>query len=186
MTVYNLSPFTLPKIHDQSSLMLHWLLFSGWGREHVSVCFDDYGGQYIKNRQRCTNSNNLWLKEAYLNVTIKSGTQNSEPEIGIDGSSQNSHIRRFVWYGSSFGPLKSSRMGFCMGLEPNQPIFAVHPLTARKLPGPVAIIKQKVSKTHSDWLYPTFPRSSQIVPDHGYHHCHLSFCCAQYHYFNGM
>jgi len=45
MTVCNLLPYGLPKIHDQQLLMLHWCSFSRWGRESIEVCFAYKGGQ---------------------------------------------------------------------------------------------------------------------------------------------
>jgi len=36
MTMCNVSPRRLPKIHDQELLMLHWHLFSWWGGERVT------------------------------------------------------------------------------------------------------------------------------------------------------
>jgi len=38
MTVYNLLPSRLPKIHNQQSLTLRWRSFSTWGREGIAVC----------------------------------------------------------------------------------------------------------------------------------------------------
>jgi hypothetical protein len=46
MTVCNLSPHRLSKIHDQESLTLHWHSFSWWGREHFTVSFAYRGNQY--------------------------------------------------------------------------------------------------------------------------------------------
>jgi len=45
MTVYNLSPFRWPKIHDQQSLTFRWRSFWRWGRESSATCFAYKGGQ---------------------------------------------------------------------------------------------------------------------------------------------
>jgi len=70
MTVCNLSPPWLPKIHDQQSLTLHSCTFSACGRVRVSVHIDHKGGQYIENKPWCTNVNNLRLSVAYMNATM--------------------------------------------------------------------------------------------------------------------
>ena len=45
MTVCNLLPPRIPKIHNQQLLMLRWRLFSRWGREHVAFSFSYKGSQ---------------------------------------------------------------------------------------------------------------------------------------------
>jgi len=65
-------------------------------------------------------------------------TQNAEPEIGTDGSSQSRRKPRVDGYGSWFGPPRVSGSGFWTVLEPNRPVFAVQTPTAGGLPGPVA------------------------------------------------
>jgi len=47
ITICNLSPPRLPKIHDQESLTLHWRSFSWWGRETFTVSFAYTGSQYF-------------------------------------------------------------------------------------------------------------------------------------------
>jgi len=47
MTMCNLSPRRLPKIHDQESLTLCWRTFSRWGRERFTFSFTYKGSQYF-------------------------------------------------------------------------------------------------------------------------------------------
>ena len=47
MTICNLLPPRLPKIHNQESLTLHWHSFSWWGREHFTIIFDYKGSEYF-------------------------------------------------------------------------------------------------------------------------------------------
>jgi len=47
MTICNLSPPRLPKIHDQESLTLHWYSFSRWGTECFTFSFAYKGSQYF-------------------------------------------------------------------------------------------------------------------------------------------
>ena len=47
MTICNLSPPRLPKIHDQELLMLCWRSFSWWGRECFTVSFAYKGSEYF-------------------------------------------------------------------------------------------------------------------------------------------
>jgi len=39
----------LPKMHDQKSLRLNWLSFSGWGRVRATVVFATKGGRCVNN-----------------------------------------------------------------------------------------------------------------------------------------
>jgi hypothetical protein len=68
----------------------------------------------------------------------KCETQNAEPEIGTDGSSQTRQHRPGDGYGSGFGPPRVSGSGSWTGLEPMRPICAVQTQTAGGLPGPIA------------------------------------------------
>jgi len=68
----------------------------------------------------------------------KCETQNAEPEIGTDGSSQTRRNPRVDGYGSGFGTPRVCGSGFWPVLEPNRPVFAVQTRTAGGLPGPVA------------------------------------------------
>jgi len=138
MTVYNLSPPRWPKIHYKQSLMLRGRSFSGCGRALVSVYFVHQGGQYIENKQWCTNVNTLRLRVAYLNATINSKTRNAEQEFGTDRSSQHLQNPQVDGYESGLGQPRGSGLGFWTGLEPNGPVFRVQIRTARMLPEPLA------------------------------------------------
>jgi len=74
----------------------------------------------------------------YLNATINRKTWKLDPEIGTDGSSQTRQNPRVDRYGYGFGPPRSCRSGFWMGLEPNWTVFLVKTRTAGRLPGPIA------------------------------------------------
>jgi len=82
ITICNLSPPRLPKIHDQELLTLHWLSFWGCGRVRVSIRIDHSDGQYIENQPWHTNVNILRLPVAYLdeNINVKHKTQNRRLE----------------------------------------------------------------------------------------------------------
>jgi len=43
----NQLPLRLPKMQDQIMLMLHWHLFSWWGREHITIISAHKAGQYF-------------------------------------------------------------------------------------------------------------------------------------------
>jgi hypothetical protein len=47
MTMCNLVPCILPKIHDHESLTLHWRLFSAWGWEHLTFFFAYIGSKCL-------------------------------------------------------------------------------------------------------------------------------------------
>jgi len=83
MAVCILSPLRLHRIHVQQLLTLHWRSFSRWGKECVSVCFDQQCGQFIQKRQRHTKANILWLRIAYQNVTniVKPETQKRRLDV---------------------------------------------------------------------------------------------------------
>jgi hypothetical protein len=68
----------------------------------------------------------------------KCETQNAEPVIGADGSSQNRQKPHVDRYGSGFGPPGVSGSGFWPGLESKRPVFAIQTRTAGGLLGPVA------------------------------------------------
>ena len=123
-------PLRLPKMQDQKSLTCHWLSFSEWGRERVSLLFEYKGGQYIRNGQRYTIVKILRLAKGYLNATINSNTWKLEPEVGTNRSGQtwwNPHDTR---YRSGFGPPRCSGSGFWTGFELNWTILAVQTQTA--------------------------------------------------------
>jgi len=67
----------------------------------------------------------------------KCETQNAEPEIGTNGSSETWQNPRVGGYGSRFGPPGIRWLSFWTGLELNWPIFAVQTQTAGGLPGPI-------------------------------------------------
>ena len=77
----------------------------------------------------------------------KCETRNAEPEIGPHGSIQTRRNPRLEGYRSGCGPPRVSGSGFCPGLEPNRPVFAVQTRTAGRLPGPVANTNTS-TKTH--------------------------------------
>jgi len=131
-------PFRLPKMQDEKSLTLSWLLFSAWGQEHISLVFGYKGGQYIQERQWHTKVNTVQLAVGYLNATINRKTWIPQPEIGTDGSSQTLRQQQVLGYGSWFGPQRCSGAGLKTGLEPNRTVFVVLTSTACGLPGPVA------------------------------------------------
>jgi len=138
MAVCKQLPPRLPKIPNQQWLTFWWPLFLGCGRAHVSVLFDNSGGQYIKNKQWNTNVNILRWTVAYLNATINSETRNTEPEIGTDCYSQTRVNLLVYGYGSGFGPPGGSRPRCRTRMEPKQPMFAVLTRSAGRLPRPVA------------------------------------------------
>jgi len=47
MTMCNISPTGLPKIHDQELLTLQWCTFAWWGTEHFTFSFAYNGCQYF-------------------------------------------------------------------------------------------------------------------------------------------
>ena len=143
MNVYIQLLLGLPKVQDQKSLTLSWLLFSGWGREQFSLVFDHESGQYIRKGQRYTNVNILQLAIGYLNATINRITRILEPKSGIDRSSQTRQNPRVEGYGSGFGPPRFSGSGFWSGLGPNRTVVVVRTRTAVRLPGPVATSTQE-------------------------------------------
>jgi len=138
MTVYNLSPPRLPKIHCQQSLTLCWHSFSGCGRAHVSVCVDHQGGQYIENKQWSTNVNILRLTVVYLNATLYSESWNAKLKFGTDRSSQTRQTPPVDGYRSGFGPPRGCVSGFWICLEPNRRVVAVQSQTTGWLPRPIA------------------------------------------------
>jgi len=125
MNVCNQSPLSVPKLQYQKLLMLHWGLFPGWGREHVSQFFDYKGGQYMQKGERCTIVNISLLTVGYLNVTINRTSWNAEPEIGPNRYSKPRQHLQVDGYRSHFGPPRSSALCFWKGMEPKWPIFPV-------------------------------------------------------------
>jgi len=85
MHVCNQSPLTLPKIHNQKLLTLHWLSSSGCGRERISRVFDYTGSQYIHTRQQCTKVNILRLAVGHLNVPINTKPRNQNQRLEPTG-----------------------------------------------------------------------------------------------------
>jgi hypothetical protein len=84
------------------------------------------------------NVNILRFTVPYLNATIYSETQNTESEIGTNGSSQtlqNQWVERHV---SGFGLRRVCRSDFWSGLEPNRPSSAAETLATGRLSGPIA------------------------------------------------
>jgi len=130
-------------MQDQKSLTRRWLSCSGWGMEHVALVFSYKGGWFIRKGQWCAKVNILRLTVGYLNATINRKTQNTEPEIGTDGSSQTRQNPRVDGYGSGFGPPRRCGSGFWTVLEPNRNVFPVRTRTAGGLPGPVANTTQR-------------------------------------------
>jgi len=47
MTICNLSPSKLPKIHDKQLLTLRWHSFLRWGGESIAICFAYTGAQSV-------------------------------------------------------------------------------------------------------------------------------------------
>ena len=156
MAVSNLSPLRLCGIYDEQLLMLHWRSFSGWGREHVSLCFDHDCGQYIKERQLHTKVNILRWTVAYLNLSINGLSRKPEPEIGTDWSSKTLQNPQNDGYGYGFGQPRCSRSGFKTGLEPNWTILAVQTRITGRLPGPIANTKWETyflsHKENEKWI----------------------------------
>jgi len=111
VTVYNLLPPKLLLIHHQQLLTLHWHSFSGCSCACISVLFDHHGGQYIQNIQRRTNVNIWHLTVAYLIATLNNETENAQPEIWTDRSSQSRPNPCIDRYGSGFAPRTGSRSG---------------------------------------------------------------------------
>jgi len=103
----------------------------------VSVVFSDKGSRFIRKGQSPTKVDILRLAVGYLHATINRKTQNTEPEIGTDGSSQTWQNSRVDGYRSGFGPPRRCGLGFWMVQKPNQSVFPVRSRTAGGLPGPV-------------------------------------------------
>ena len=59
MTICNQCPHCLPRMHVLKSLTLHWCLFPGWGREHLSTYLDHKGGRYMQKEYWRTIVNDL-------------------------------------------------------------------------------------------------------------------------------
>jgi len=126
-----------PMMQDQKSCTLWRSSFSGWRRERVSLLFDYTGGQYIKQRQRCTNVDIWQLTVGYLNVTINGKTRKPDQEIGTDGSRGTRQNLGVDLYRCGFGLKTISGSGFWMSLEPSRIFFPGHTQTTRGLPGHV-------------------------------------------------
>jgi hypothetical protein len=89
-------------------------------------------------------------------------TQNAEPEIGTDRSSQTWQNLLVDRYRSRFGQPTFNKSGFWTGLEPNRPGFAVQNLIASRLPGPVATTTHTQSSINQ--LKTTFSYTSRRGP----------------------
>jgi len=142
MTVCNLSPPRLPKIHNQQSLTLHSPSFSGCGLARVPVHFDHEGGQHITNKQWHTIVSIFWLTVAYSTAKINSETLNPEPEIGTNRLWQTWQNLRVDGYRSVFGLQSIRGLGVWMNPELNWSGIAVHILTGGRLLG-------RFANTHS-------------------------------------
>jgi len=138
MNVWTQLPFRLPMMHDQQSMTLCWVSFSGWGGEHVSVVFYYIRVQYLNKRQWRTKVNILRLTVGYLNLTINRRTQKPELEIGTDGSSQPRQNAQVKGYRHGFGPPGRGWSGVWPGPYPNETILGVWFRTSGMLPRPVA------------------------------------------------
>jgi len=82
-------------------------------------------------------------------------TQHAEPEIWTDCSSQTLQNLRVDGQGSGFDPPTVSVLGFGMGLELNQPVFAVQTGTTSGLPEPIAnttLQSMLLGARSRDWL----------------------------------
>ena len=137
-------PLRVPTMRDHQLLTLHWRPFSGWGRECLSTCFLYKGCQYIRKWLCSTILDILQWTVGYLNATINRKSRNAEPVIGTGGSGQAWQHPRVDGYGSGFGPPRGSRSGVWLVLEPNQPVFPIWTLTARRLHWPVPNTKHEV------------------------------------------
>jgi len=153
MTVYNLLAPTLPKIHYEQSLTHLWHFFSGCGRACVSARFDHHGGQYIENKQWCTNVNIFVLTVAYLNPTIYSETQNADLEIGTDSSSQTQQNLQVDGCWSGFGSPRGSRSGCWTGLELDWPVPVVQTRIAGTSPDALVTLDMgSLNPNHQSWF----------------------------------
>jgi len=131
------APLRSPKMQDHQLLTLHWRLFSGWGREHLSTCLLYTGCQYIRKWQCSTIVNILQLTVRYLNATINIKTQNVEPEIEPNGCSWMRRNLRVDGYAAGFGPPRSSRASLWTVPDLNWTVFLVQTRTTGGLPGRV-------------------------------------------------
>jgi len=83
MTVYNLSPPRWPKIDYQQLLTLLWRSLSVCRRAYVSEYDNHQRGQYIENKQWCTNVNILRLTVAYQNAMMNGETRNRNQRLEL-------------------------------------------------------------------------------------------------------
>ena len=80
----------------------------------------------------------LTIESSISECDHKCESWNAEPEIGTDWSSMTRRNQQVDGHGSGFNPTTVNKSGFWLGLQPNQPVFAVQTRTAGGYPGPIA------------------------------------------------
>jgi len=96
-------------------------------QERLSTCLLYKGCQYIRKWQCSTIVNILQLKVGYLNVKMNRKTQNAEPEIGPDGSSQTRWERLVDRYRQGLDRQEASVRVFGRFSNRTEPFFSSNP-----------------------------------------------------------
>jgi len=109
----------------------------------------------------------LTIRSSPSECDHKCETQNAEPEIRPDGSSQTRRNLSVDGYGSGFGPPRVSGSAYWPGLEPNRPRFAVQTRTAGRSPGHVANSSRTSNLSHTEEIgsipHPGYINSCSLI-----------------------